>query len=79
MNRRNDDSYIDDVIDAYRAANRDDRVRYFTADDAPLQPYSDERKAGWYWRDATGEWAGPAPSGNRLEAVHNAKSEGAIR
>lgn len=46
-------------------------VRYFTSDDAPPHWITQVREAGWYWRDAEGQWSGPAPGG-KAQARHHA-------
>lgn len=55
-------------------------VKHFTSDDpdCPINQFTGMRSAGWYWRDSTGNWSGPAPGG-REEALDHALGEGEVR
>jgi hypothetical protein len=55
-----------------------DKVRYFTAEDAPVNPFTKARVAGWYWRESDGEWsAEPAPNGKAEADFYATQAMGA--
>ena len=49
-------------VGAAPAADEGKTHRYFTAADAPADPFTGAREAGWYWLQG-GEWRGPAQGG----------------